>query len=92
MSAYAFLIPFYNHPARIKELADALKAYSLEIIIVDDGSDKESKKILSELDGVTILTRENNGGKGIAMKDGFSFAERNDFTHVLQIDEQKFLF
>ena len=82
-------MPFYNHPQNIKALIAALKAYDLPVIVVDDGSDEESKQILAELErteGILLLTRTQNGGKGIAMKDGFKFALNRGFSHVLQID------
>lgn len=89
MNKFAFLVPFYNHPQNIKALVAALKTYELPVIVVDDGSDEESKQILAELErteGILLLTRAQNGGKGIAMKDGFKFALNRGFSHVLQID------
>ena len=89
LNKFAFLVPFYNHPQNIKALIAALKTYELPVIVVDDGSDEESKQILAELErteGILLLTREQNGGKGIAMKDGFKFALERGFSHVLQID------
>ena len=89
MNKFAFLVPFYNHPQNIKALIAALKTYELPVIVVDDGSDEASKLILAELErtqGVLLLTRAQNGGKGIAMKDGFKFALNRGFSHVLQID------
>ena len=71
-----FLIPFYNHPEKIKALCEALARYDLHILIVDDGSNEASKKALENLSefGVEILTRAQNGGKGAALKDGFRHA------------------
>ncbi len=89
LNKFAFLVSFYNHPQNIKALIAALKTYDLPVIIVDDGSDEASKQILAELErteGILLLTREQNGGKGIAMKDGFKFALNRGFSHVLQID------
>ncbi len=89
LNKFAFLVPFYNHPQNIKALIAALKAYELPVIVVDDGSDEASKLILAELErteGILLLTRAQNGGKGIAMKDGFKFALNRGFSHVLQID------
>ena len=89
LNKFAFLVPFYNHPQNIKALIAALKTYELSVIVVDDGSDEESKQILAELErteGILLLTRAQNGGKGIAMKDGFKFALNRGFSHVLQID------
>ena len=89
LNKFAFLVPFYNHPQNIKALIAALKTYELPVVVVDDGSDEASKQILAELErteGILLLTREQNGGKGIAMKDGFKFALERGFSHVLQID------
>lgn len=89
MNKFAFLVPFYNHPQNIKALIAALKTYELPVVVVDDGSDEASKQILAELErteGILLLTRAQNGGKGIAMKDGFKFALECGFSHVLQID------
>ena len=89
MNKFAFLVPFYNHPQNIKALIAALKIYELPVIVVDDGSDEASKLILAELErtqDILLLTRAQNGGKGIAMKDGFKFALNRGFSHVLQID------
>ena len=44
-----FLIPFYNHPEKIKALCEALARYNLHILIVDDGSNEASKKALLNL-------------------------------------------
>lgn len=89
LNKFVFLVPFYNHPQNIKALIAALKTYELPVIVVDDGSDEASKQILAELErteGILLLTRAQNGGKGIAMKDGFKFALERGFSHVLQID------
>ena len=89
LNKFAFLVPFYNHPQNIKALVAALKTYELPVIVVDDGSDEASKLVLAELErteGILLLTRAQNGGKGIAMKDGFKFALNRGFSHVLQID------
>lgn len=83
-----FLIPFYNHPEKIKALCEALASYNIPILIVDDGSNEASKKALENLSefDVEILTRAQNGGKGAALKDGFRHALQNGYTHAFQID------
>lgn len=80
----AFLLPYFNHPARIAELVHAL-APIVPVLIVDDGSDEASK---SALKGLTaqIYTRAQNGGKGAAVCDGLAWAKELGFTHAFQID------
>ena len=83
------LIPFYNHPEAISFVVDQLLAFDLNIIIVDDGSDDESKKTLAplaKLPKVTLVTHEINGGKGAAVISGMREAMTQGFSHVLQVD------
>lgn len=87
----AFLIPYYNHPHTIVPLVELLKPYGLDIIIVDDGSNVESKQVLQIIVAQNnpkthIITREQNGGKGAAIKEGIVFAECIGMQYVLQLD------
>lgn len=80
----AFLLPYFNHPARIAELVHALAPIA-PVLIVDDGSDEASKSALKGL-AAQIYTRAQNGGKGAAVCDGLAWAKELGFTHAFQID------
>ena len=80
----AFLLPYFNHPARIAELVSALAPIA-PVLIVDDGSDEASKGALNGL-AAQIYTRAQNGGKGAAVCDGLARAKELGFTHAFQID------
>ena len=80
----AFLLPYFNHPARIAELVHALAPIA-PVLIVDDGSDEASKSALKGL-AAQIYTRAQNGGKGAAVCDGLVWAKKLGFTHAFQID------
>jgi glycosyltransferase involved in cell wall biosynthesis len=83
------VIPVYNHGSTVGAVVRAV-AEIVPVILVDDGSDDETKRALAravqEIQGVTLVTRAKNGGKGAAMRDGFEKAEALGFTHALQID------
>jgi glycosyltransferase involved in cell wall biosynthesis len=85
-----FLIPLYNHGSTIKQVTASLAGEGLPIIIVDDGSDGETKRRLKEtLDAFPLaeaLRLEKNSGKGAALIAGFLHARGRGLTHVLQID------
>lgn len=86
-----FLIPIYNHHETITATVDKLLPFALPIIIVDDGSNQQTKAALAAIvkahpDVVTLHTREVNGGKGAAAMDGFRIAATMQMTHALQID------
>ncbi len=82
------LIPHYNHPAAIAHVAQTMHGFGLDVLIVDDGSREECKPVLRALvsDGIHVLYRPINGGKGAAVKTGLKYAEENGFSHVLQVD------
>ncbi|WP_305816783.1 glycosyltransferase family 2 protein [Photobacterium leiognathi] len=91
MSAFnpCFLIPCYNHGATVPAVIDALTSYGFPIIIVDDGSELATRKILSEQakrPNITIVTLPKNQGKGGAVIAGIKQADRLGFSHALQID------
>ncbi|WP_305465292.1 glycosyltransferase family 2 protein [Photobacterium leiognathi] len=84
-----FLIPCYNHGATVPAVIDALTSYSFPIIIVDDGSELATRKILSEQakrPNITIVTLPKNQGKGGAVIAGIKQADLLGFSHALQID------
>ena len=82
------LVPVYNHPDTIAAVVKDLRAMHLPVLIVDDGSDERTRAACDALRGVavTVVHREQNGGKGAAMMTGFKRAAREGYTHVLQID------
>lgn len=83
-----FLIPCYNHgkmlPAVVKNLQSA---YAYRIIIVDDGSNLETKTIIAKFsDDCTLVILPNNQGKGAAVIAGINKAHTLGYSHAIQID------
>jgi glycosyltransferase involved in cell wall biosynthesis len=62
----------------------------LYVFVVDDGNSGGERALIetavSSFEGVTLLTRGRNGGKGAAVRDGFQAAAVAGYTHALQID------
>jgi len=88
---FCFLVPIYNHHRTIEATVEKLLSYALPIIIVDDGSNEETKKVLSQLaerfaSEVLLHTLPENSGKGGACLEGFRVASEQGYTHALQID------
>jgi predicted LPLAT superfamily acyltransferase len=83
-----FLIPCYNHGFAIKAVIKQLQTqFNYPIIVVDDGSDQATKRILNELkDGICIVTLSENSGKGAAVIAGIKFSLQSGFSHAIQID------
>ncbi|NOJ04031.1 glycosyltransferase family 2 protein [Vibrio splendidus] len=84
-----FLIPCFNHGATMPTVVSSLLKFELPIIIVDDGSELATKQFLTPLadnPNVTLVTLEQNQGKGGAVKAGIKRAQEIGFSHTIQID------
>jgi len=66
-----------------------VRALVPDVVVVDDGSAEAGRSAVEQL-GVEklahVLHRAANGGKGAAVKSGFTEASRLGFTHALQVD------
>ena len=84
------VVPIYNHGRTIAATANALAGHGLPVLIVDDGSDAETRAILDALvagrDDLRLIRLPANGGKGAALSAGFLAAHAAGYSHVLQID------
>ncbi|MGF6709819.1 glycosyltransferase involved in cell wall biosynthesis [Luteibacter sp. W1I16] len=84
------VVPIYNHGRTIAATANALAAHGLPVLIVDDGSDEETRRILDALaegrGDLRLIRLPRNGGKGAALTAGFLAARDAGHSHVLQID------
>ncbi|MFL5339195.1 MAG: glycosyltransferase family 2 protein [Gemmataceae bacterium] len=74
------VIPVYNERDWVAELVRRVQAVPIpkEIILVDDCSTDGTRDVLADLeqnaDNVRVFLREQNGGKGAALRDGFRHA------------------
>ena len=83
------LIPVYNHGRTVAAVARGLRAQGLPCVLIDDGSEPDCAAVLDALarePGMHLVRRSANGGKGMAMLDGFRAADKLGYSHALQID------
>jgi glycosyltransferase involved in cell wall biosynthesis len=85
-----FLVPLYNHGKTLNNLVTALEPFKVPVIIVDDGSDEETKQALADVQSafpiVHTVILQKNRGKGAAALAGLKKAMEMSLSHVLQID------
>jgi uncharacterized protein (DUF2062 family) len=75
------VIPCFNHPATVADVARAAQAHA-PVLVVDDGSTVP----LPELPGCTVLRLDRNRGKGAALRAGLQRAAADGFTHAITMD------
>lgn len=85
------LVPVYNHEKAIGDVVKNIVSHGLACILVDDGSNPACAKVLDSLaealpGKVHLLRHQTNQGKGEAVMTGIRYAQKNGFTHALQID------
>ncbi|MFZ2523070.1 MAG: glycosyltransferase family 2 protein [Minisyncoccia bacterium] len=83
MKKVSIIIPVLNEEGTIFEIIKRVKEADIsglekEIIVVDNGSNDGTKKIVNSISGIRFLTEEIKG-KGAAVKKGFSEATGDIF-------------
>lgn len=87
----SIIIPVYNEEKtvarcikRVKE-AEILPGIKKEIIVVNDGSDDKTEKILKKLKGIKFISYQKNKGKGFAIRQGLKKA-KGDYLVIQDAD------
>jgi glycosyltransferase involved in cell wall biosynthesis len=84
------LVPVYNHGRTALAVVRGLLDRGLVSILVDDGSDGETKACLAEVvaavPGTILATLPENRGKGGAVIEGLKRAKEEGYSHALQVD------
>jgi predicted LPLAT superfamily acyltransferase/GT2 family glycosyltransferase len=90
MISPCILIPVYNHGNALAATLGRLAPFRLPVLIVNDGSDSATCRILEQLadsnESVTLLNLSRNSGKGAAVMAGFRMASEMGHSHAIQID------
>lgn len=83
------IVPVYNEAGTIKEILAKIEAIGIdkEIIVVDDGSDDNTARLLHEIkyDNLKVIHHPSNRGKGAAFLTGLSHSE-GEFVVIQDAD------
>ena len=88
MNSYIIIVPTYNNPKTIKEVAFDVIKHNYKCIICDDGSDIEIESLFTEDEkqNIYFVRHDVNLGKGEAIVSGTIKAKELGYTHVVSID------
>jgi glycosyltransferase involved in cell wall biosynthesis len=70
----SIVVPAYNEAATIEEVLRRLSRvpFRSEVIVVDDGSSDGTGDLAAAVEGVQVIRRPRNAGKGAAVRDGIA--------------------
>jgi glycosyltransferase involved in cell wall biosynthesis len=84
------LVPIYNHKDTIAGVLHSLAFLGLPALVVDDGSDDATRRVLDELGRelpwIEVERLPRNRGRGAALRYGYLRAAQRQFSHVIQLD------
>ena len=87
MKKLCVLIPAYNCEKTIESVINLVLPYISDIIVVNDGSNDNTEKILFSFGKrIILISYKENKGKGYALKQGFYEANKRNFSYVLTMD------
>ena len=79
------LLPAYNEAAHLAEVLRGVKKQISDILVVDDGS-RDNTCEIARNEGVEVLSRGYNCGKGQSLKEGYAWALEHGFDAVIMLD------
>lgn len=81
------VIPTYNNAGTIADVVARAVATGYEVIVVNDGSTDGTYDILAgKFPDITIVSYEENRGKGYALQRGIETARTAGYTHAVTLD------
>lgn len=79
------VIPYFNHPRTLRQVALEARQTGMAVLVVDDGSSTPAEPLLAGLD-VACLRLAVNRGKGAAIRTAADYAAEQGFTHLITLD------
>jgi len=79
------IIPTHNECLTIARLVSEIRALSLDVVVVDDGS-TDNTAACAQKEGAFVLHNSRNQGKGRALAQGFEYFLKHDFDAALTMD------
>ena len=79
-------IPVYNEASHVREVLSAVRRYSPDILVVNDGSTDGTAAILDTEPGLLRVDHPTNRGYGAAIVSAFDYAVRHHYDVLVTMD------
>jgi dolichol-phosphate mannosyltransferase len=79
-------IPVFNEFNYVNDILRAVRRYSDNILVVDDGSTDGTSDILKKHTYIEVISHKTNAGYGQGLIDAFNFAYQHTFDWIITID------
>lgn len=84
---FCVIIPTYNNEITLGRVIEEVRAFTDQIIVVNDGSTDSTSKILANyLSAIELIEFSKNKGKGAALRAGLKRAFEMGFEYAITID------
>lgn len=80
-------MPTYNNNGTLETVIEQLLDYTDDLLVINDGATDRTSAILEIYKSqISIITHEQNQGKGKALRNGFAAALENGYRYAITID------
>jgi len=79
-------IPVYNESRYVNDILTTVSQYSDNILVVNDGSDDGTDKLLEKHKQIKVLVHKTNLGYGRSLIDAFGYAKSNGYNWIITMD------
>jgi len=86
MTKFLTALPVYNEAAHVAEVLERVRAFSADVLVIDDGSKDGTPAELAKFPWVRAVTHPANMGYGAALKSAFQYLIDSDFDALVTID------
>ena len=81
------IIPTYNNGGTLKKVIEDVLQYTDDLIVVNDGATDNTEEVLLAMqDSIQVLRHTKNAGKGMALRNGFSYALQKGYDYAITMD------
>lgn len=86
MTKFLTALPVYNEESHVAEVLERVRAFSPDVLVIDDGSKDGTPYELAKFPWARVVTHSTNMGYGAALKSAFQFLIDSDFDALVTID------